>query len=99
VGLLERLAEIGKLLLTTETQISHLSETLGDLRQEVRQLAADVKDVRERLVKLETAREADRAQLRAEVSRFKAEVERAELRLTSLRAPSDEPPSLPEAKG
>ncbi|MDQ3814486.1 MAG: hypothetical protein M3347_11105 [Armatimonadota bacterium] len=41
-------------------------------------------DVRERLARLEAAREADRAQMQAELARFKAEVERAELRLSRM---------------
>jgi predicted nucleic acid-binding Zn-ribbon protein len=96
VGLLERLAELGKALLTTEAELRHLRETLSDVRQEVRQLTENMHDLRERLVRLETTRAADRAQMEAAISQFKAEVERAELRLTRLSLPGAEPPALPD---
>ncbi len=94
VGLLERLAELGKALLTTEAELKHLRETLNEVRQDMRMLTADVQEVRERLVRLETSREADLARLEAEMARFRAEVERAESRLTPLRPA---PPPLPPA--
>jgi predicted nucleic acid-binding Zn-ribbon protein len=96
VSLLERLAELGKSLLTTEAELRHLRETLSDIRQEVRQLTDSMQDVRERLVRLETARSADRAQMEAGIAQFKAEVERAESRLTRLSPPPEEPPALPD---
>lgn len=57
-------------------------------------LTADVQEVRERLVRLETSRETELARLEAEMARFNAEMERAESRLTRL-VPPPEPPSLP----
>ena len=96
VGLLERLGELGRALLTTEVELRHLRETLNEARQDVRMLTADVQEVRERLVRLETARETDLARLEAEITRFKAEVERAESRLTRLLPPSEPPPLPPE---
>ncbi len=59
-------------------------------------MEAQLTDIRERLTRLEASREADRSQMGAEVARFKAEVERAELKLTRLLAPQSEPPGLPE---
>jgi predicted nucleic acid-binding Zn-ribbon protein len=96
VGLLERLAEIGKALFTTESELRHLRDTLADIRQEVRGLADDVQDLRERMVRLETARIADRAQLEAEVARFKAEIERIVLRVSPPAYHPSEPPALPD---
>jgi prefoldin subunit 5 len=46
VGLLERLAELGKALLTTEAELRHLRETLSDVRQEVRQLTENTHTLR-----------------------------------------------------
>jgi predicted nucleic acid-binding Zn-ribbon protein len=96
MGLLERLGELGKALLTTETELRHLREIMGEIRQEVRSMRDDVQDLRERMVRLETARGADRSQMEAELARFKAEVERAELRLTRQIPPPNEPPALPD---
>ncbi len=47
-------------------------------------------DIRERLARLETSRNADRAEIQAEIARFKVEVERAELQLTRVLPPSAE---------
>src|SRR5690349_10832108 len=96
VGLLERLAEIGKALFTTETELRHLRDTLSEMRPEVRGFGGDVQDLRERVVRLETARAADHAQLEAEMSRFKAEIERIVLRLRPASPGSAEPPALPD---
>ncbi len=52
-------------------------------------LEAQLADIRERLARLGTSRNADRAELQAEIARFKAEVERAELQLTRLLSPPD----------
>jgi hypothetical protein len=35
VGLLERLADLGKALMTTEAELKHLRETLNEVRQDV----------------------------------------------------------------
>lgn len=97
MGLLERLAELGKAILTTETEMKHLRDSIGDRHQAVREIRVELRDVRERVVKLETSRDADRAQFEAHISRFMVEVERAELRLARLPSPRSEPPTLPEA--
>jgi hypothetical protein len=48
-----------------------------------------------RLARLEASRDADRAQMQADLSRFKAEMERAELRLTRLlQSRAEQPPLL-----
>jgi chromosome segregation ATPase len=107
-------------LLTIDTELKHLRENLGEMRQEVRELFSDVKDVRERLARLEESgttaktlegqmadvrerlarleesRESDRAQIQADLSRFKAEVERAEIRLSRMLPKQGEQPELPE---
>ena len=44
-------------------------------------LESQLTDIRERLARLENSRNADRAELQADIARFKAEVERAELKL------------------
>jgi hypothetical protein len=91
VNLLERLGELAKALFTTETQLRHLQDEQTKLREEVKQLAADHKDLWQRVIRLETLRDADRAQMAAELSRFKIELERAELRLTRMLPKGTDP--------
>jgi len=57
-----------------------------------------VADLRERLARLEASREADRAQIQADLARFSADVERAELRLTRLLPSGGAQPEPPESK-
>ena len=49
--------------------------------------------MRERVARLEAAREADRAQMQAELARFKSEVERAEMRLLKQLPDDKNPPA------
>jgi hypothetical protein len=51
-------------------------------------------DVRERLARLEMARDADHAQIRAELAQFMLDVERVEFR-RSRPSPPDQPSALP----
>jgi regulator of replication initiation timing len=95
MSLLERLAELAKSVLTTEAEMRHLRDGLSDVRQEVHRIRLEVQDLRDRLIRVEASREADRSHLEAQVARFQAEVERAELRLTRLLPPQTEPPALP----
>jgi hypothetical protein len=53
-------------------------------------------DIRERLTRLEAARDFDRAQMAADLARFKAEVERAELKLSRMLSAPSEPPAPSE---
>jgi predicted nucleic acid-binding Zn-ribbon protein len=92
VSALERLGELAKALFTTETQLRHLSDEHQALEKELQQLSVDMRDLRERVVRLEASRDADRAEMAAEIARFKTEVERAELRLTRMLPPADEQP-------
>jgi regulator of replication initiation timing len=98
VEIFERLGEIAQSLMTTATEIHNLRESLTEVRQTVRELEADFHDLRERLVRLETSRDADRSHMETEISRFKLEVERAELRHSrALPAASTlDPPTAPE---
>jgi predicted nucleic acid-binding Zn-ribbon protein len=73
---------------TTAYRVDTLAEEVAELRKVVEtgfgQLNDQMADVRERLARLEAARDADRAQIQANIAQFKAEVERAELRLRQL---------------
>ena len=82
MSLWERLAELGKSMLTTDAQLNQLQSEMDSMQQQVHTLSDSVQDVRERVTRLEAAREADRAQMATEIERFKLEVERAELRLS-----------------
>jgi uncharacterized protein involved in exopolysaccharide biosynthesis len=73
---------------TAVHRLDALAEDLRELRSTVRarldRLEEQLADVRERLARLEASRDADRAQMQADLARFTTEVERAELRLTRL---------------
>jgi predicted nucleic acid-binding Zn-ribbon protein len=90
VSLLERIASIGKAIFTATDELSRQRALLSEIKTEVRALDDSLRDLRERVVRLEAFQDATKAELAAEVSRFKAEVERAELRATRL-GPEDEP--------
>jgi uncharacterized protein involved in exopolysaccharide biosynthesis len=85
---------------TAVHRLDVLAEDLRELRITVRarldRLEEQIADIRERLARLEASRDADRAQMQADVARFKTEVERAELRLTRLLQAHGEQSSLPE---
>ncbi len=85
---------------TAVHRLDALAEDLRELRTTVRarldRLEEQLADVRERLARLEASRDADRAQMQADLARFKTEVERAELRLTRLLQAQREQPALPE---
>ncbi|MBI3921210.1 MAG: hypothetical protein HY318_07320 [Armatimonadetes bacterium] len=61
-------------------------------------LEVRVSEMRERLARLEASREADRSQMSAELARFQAEVERAEMRLTRFLPAQSEPRVLPDCE-
>lgn len=90
----DRLGELTKSLFNINLELRYLQEQQAQDRQAVRdldtslkQLARDLQSVSERLTRLETIREADRAELRAEIARFNAEVERAALRMERRQLP------------
>ncbi len=53
------------------------------------EVRAKVSEHESRIVKLETQRDADKREMQAEISRFKTEVERFELRLSRQLPPSN----------
>ena len=61
MSLWERLAEIARGLLTTETEMKHLNAIIMEMRRREQEMSNEIQDVRERLVRLEAGREADRA--------------------------------------
>jgi hypothetical protein len=85
-------------LATMAYRLDALGEDVRELRATVfprmEKLEGQVAELRERFARLETSREADRAQMQADLARFMAEVERAELRLSRLQPPA-QPPELP----
>ena len=71
------------------TAVPRLDQAAEDLREvrpsvagRLERMEGQFADVRERLARLEASREADRAQMQADLARFKSEVERAEVRLS-----------------
>ncbi len=85
----------GENILQTLQRYATIVQRLDDLAVEQRQftnavgarldrIEGQLADMRERLARLETSRNADKAELQADISRFKTEVERAQLQLTRL---------------
>ena len=79
-------------VLTTLHKLTTALHRLDEVAEDVREFRAAVTtrlervelqlaDLRERVARIEASREADLAKLQAEASRFKAEIERAEMRL------------------
>ena len=82
VGILDTLQRLA----TSLHRLDELTDDVRTLRNTMTsradRLEQQVGDLRERLARLEASREADRAVMQADLARFKADVERAELRLT-----------------
>lgn len=79
---------------TIAHRLDEINEKLSDVRTtltgRVDILNDQMANVRERLAHLEASRDADQAQIQAEVARFKVEVERAALRLSPPPSPESE---------
>jgi predicted nuclease with TOPRIM domain len=99
----------GESLLQTLQKIATIVHRIDTLTEEVRELRtsttgrferleAQMGDMRERLARLEASRAADRSQMEADLSRFRTEVERAELRLERLQATEHRAAALPEPR-
>ena len=84
MSLLERIGSIGKAIFTATDELSRQRALLSEIKTEVRALDDSLRDLRERVVRLEAFQNATKAELSAEVARFKVEVERAELRAARL---------------
>lgn len=96
----------GENILQTLQRYATIVQRLDDLVAEQREftrtvvsrlerLEAQLADMRERLARLETSRNADHAEMQADIARFKTEVERAELHLARLLSPPAEQSQAP----
>jgi phage shock protein A len=94
---LERITDLARALFNSETQLRHVEASVEVLRADLTLLETGVLELRERVTKLEAFREADRAKLDAEISRFKLDVER--LLLASAARCSAGDPALPGSAG
>ena len=74
---------------TLKQQVEHLRENLQKLEERLLRLEGRFDTLVERVGKVETFRDADRAQIKAEIAEFKFEVDRAVQRLNQF------PPSHP----
>jgi hypothetical protein len=96
----ERILETLQKIATAVRRLDRLTEDLRELRTTVtarlERLEGQLADVCERLARLEASRDADRAQMQADLARFGAEIERAELRLARLLQARAEQPPLPD---
>ena len=81
---IERLAEFGKVLVTINRDVTDFRETLREMRDDVKSLQLEMSFLRERLARVEAFQSATRAEIEADLSRFKSEVERAKTRISRL---------------
>jgi len=91
--LYEQLSEATKSLFNIRFELSALREAHAELKRSQDELDTDLKRmgremfaISERIARLETSRDADRAEMRAQTAQFGAEVERAALRLERIQA-------------
>jgi predicted nucleic acid-binding Zn-ribbon protein len=97
MSLLDRIGEIARSAVTTDLELKHMREQMvavrqefGDVEDTVEQMSRDIQSLRERVARLEAMRDADRAQLMAEIAQFKTEVERAQMRFARQLPPADQ---------
>ncbi len=83
-NILQTLQRVATVLHQLDAVTTNVDRLTASTTARLDRLEGQMADVRERLARLEAAREADRAQMQAELARFKAEVERAELRLSRM---------------
>jgi hypothetical protein len=78
-------------------RLDRLEGQMAEVRERLARLEVSHEaDLPKRVAQLEAYREADRAQMQADLARFKADVERAEFRIARLLPAPAEPPALPE---
>ncbi len=82
-------------LAVLDERLERLSDDLEREQQVVRGVDKALDDLRERITRLEAWREADRALLDADLSRFRAEAERVELRLSCMLEAGDATRGVP----
>lgn len=90
-GLLQTLQRVATAVHRLDEVTAGVRELRSFVMERLEKLDDQVAELRERLARLEAARDADHAQMLADVARFKAEVERAELRLTRQLAGGEKP--------
>jgi predicted nuclease with TOPRIM domain len=89
--------EVRDLRTAAFSRIERLEGQMAEVRERLARLEASHEaDLPKRVARLEASRAADRAQMQADLARFKAEVERAEFRIARLLPAQAEPPALPE---
>jgi uncharacterized protein YicC (UPF0701 family) len=99
MGFLDSLGKASLSALTTDIQLDNLRKEDERLKTEfenfkarqerfMERVDAELQSLKDRVLKLETLREADKRELQAEVARFKADVERFEARLSRQLPPS-----------
>ena len=87
-GIFQALQKIATIVERLDSLTQDLKELRSSIAARVDRVESLVGDVRERLARLEASRDSDWARVHAEFTRFKAEVERAELRLTRRLPPT-----------
>jgi primosomal protein N'' len=105
MNILETLQKIAATTQRLDTAMAEIERERGERERfenavisRIERLEIQLGEIRERLVRLEVSREADRSQMAAELARFRAEVERAELQLTRILQGAREPRSLPPSQ-
>lgn len=84
MGWLDQTLEAAFSNFTIKQQVEHLRENLHKLEERVTRLEGKSDILTERIAKVENFREADKAQLKAEIAQFKFEVERVVQRQNQL---------------
>lgn len=84
MSLFDRISNFAEAAYTIDVQLKHQDEAIQETRGQVNALAAVVSELRERVTRLEAQRDADRAQLAAQLEVFKTVIERNENRSRAL---------------
>lgn len=88
MALFDKAFDVAKTNFTIDVQLEHIRSNIGKLETRAEKIESKLDDIVARLIRLEALREADIAQLRAEVSAFKSDVDRAAQRLLPPQPPT-----------
>ncbi len=83
-SIIQTLQEYATLIQRLDTITEEVRDIRSTIGGRLERMDSQLTDLLERLARLEAGRSADRAEVQADISRFKAEVDRAEMKLTKL---------------
>ena len=82
--LFDEIRSLIKAIVVTKHELASIRESLSKLEGQFDRNETSLIDVRERVARLEALQDAIRARIEADLIRFQAEIERAEIRRTRL---------------